>query len=624
MEDVESSIPARFEKIARLHPHRIAVKSALRELSYSELNTAANRIANNLRAGWGEIAEPVGLLCPKSVGFVVGMLGIQKAGKIAVPVDPAFPSARLATLFQDMHAHVVVCEEETVALAKRFAGELESLNIDECHGVENFENPPAMNPPDSIACIFYTSGSTGLPKGVMETHRNLLYLAMRETNDFHICHEDKLTLVASSGRDVFRALLTGAAIHPVDMRQQGFGALVRLLREQGITILNCVTSVFRNTLRSLSSGEQFPSLRLIKLTGEPLYKNDFELYRRHFSDACVLVNSYGPNEAGPSTRFLMDKASVIESSMVPVGYAVPGKEIILVDEAGTPVKLGDPGEIVVRSRYLSAGYWNKAEQTRDAFPGDLSNPQVRRYACGDIGVLRADGCLLYWGRKDTHVKIRGNKVDLAAVEVALLNFETLKEAAVAVLDDGSGDPRLVAYLVAKMAPPPNVNLLSDNLKQTLPGFMIPLAFVFLDKLPVTGIGKVDRRALPIPEVTRPQLDVTYVAPRDEIESQLSLIWKEVLGLIELGVHDNFFHLGGHSLKAMQVVARVLEVFQLDLPVKALFDAPTIAAMAATIAQYQSNPACDERLEHMLSEIEAMTEEEARKRLAGRKRDSEES
>ncbi|MGE5215472.1 MAG: AMP-binding protein [Chloroflexota bacterium] len=614
--DVETSIPARFEKIVRLYSDRIAVKSIHEQLSYSELNHAANRVARVVLDRCGEGQEPVGFLLPKGAPFVIALLGILKAGKIAAPLDPAFPSARLSLMFEDMQARLLVTDHEGFALADGLAGSERCLNISELGTNRVEESPDISISPDAFACLFYTSGSTGSPKGVIENHRNLLHNTMRDTNDYQICAEDKVTFVASSGRDIFRALLNGAAIFPMDIRREGSAGFARWLMEQKITVYNSVTSAFRNFAGTLRGHERFPHLRLIMVTGESVYRSDFELYQKHFSnEGCVFVNRYGPNEAsGVISQYLMNKSTEITGSVVPVGYAATGKEIQLIDESGNPVDVGQPGEIVVTSPYLSPGYWRQPDRSREAFRVSSLENKSRVYHTGDMGMMSPDRCLTHLGRKDDQVKIRGNKVQIAAVETVLLNQGNIREAAVVALENDTGDKRLVAYIVARAQPAPTSSELRESLKASIPDFMIPSAFVVLDKLPVTGIGKVDRRLLAAPSKDRPQLRVSYVAPRNVHEAKLAAIWAEVLELVEVGVLDNFFDLGGHSLTASRVISEVIQAFELELPIKALFDAPTIAEMAAIITQTQAKPASESELAQMLQEVEAMTEAEAHRRM----------
>ena len=310
-----------------------------------------------------------------------------------------------------------------------------------------------------------------------------------------------------------------------------------------ITILNCVTSAFRNFAGTLAHHERFSHLRLIKVTGETLYKSDFELYQQHFSDKCILVNRYGPNEAGHTSQYLIDKEILVTSRVVPVGYADVDKEIQLIDESGNPVGFGQPGEIVVISRYLSPGYWRQPDRTQAVFRVNSLDDHMRAYHTGDMGTMSPDGCLTYLGRKDSQVKIRGNKVEMAAVETALLNLETVREAAVIAVEDHAGDKRLVAYVVGRNVPRPTANELRTALAASLAEYMVPSTFVFLDKLPVIGIDKVDRRALPDPDKRRPELKTPFVASKNPVEEQLTSIWRELLGLDQVGIHDNFFDLG---------------------------------------------------------------------------------
>jgi amino acid adenylation domain-containing protein len=615
IEDVETSIPARFEKIVRMYPDRIAVKSKNEQFTYSELDLAANRVAQAILVRCGETLEPVGLLFPKGVAFVVAMLAILKAGKISVPMDPALPQGQLSLMFNDMQGRLVLTNHAGLAMANSLAGQDQCINIDEL-GIKPNEKCPSLSlSPNTPAFIFYTTGSTGLPKGVIENHRNLLYHTMKDTNDFHICAEDRLTFVASSGRDVLRALLTGAGVHPIDIRQEGFAELGRRLMDDEITILNCVTSVFRNFAGTLAHHERFSHLRLIKVTGETLYKSDFELYQQHFSDECILVNRYGPNEAGHTSQYLIDKEIIVTSRVVPVGYADADKEIQLVNESGNPVGFGQPGEIVVISRYLSPGYWRQPDRTQAVFRVTSLDDHMRAYHTGDRGTMSPDGCLTYLGRKDSQVKIRGNKVEMAAVEAALLNLETVREAVVIAVEDDAGDKRLVAYVVGRNVPGPTANELRTALAASLAEYMVPSTFVFLGKLPVIGIGKVDRRALPDPDKRRPELKIPFVASKNPVEEQLTSIWREILGLDQIGIHDNFFDLGGHSLTAMRVVSRVIKQFPLELPLQFFFQSPTIAEMAGVIMEHQGKQLGKEDLERVLSELEALSDEAAQRLLA---------
>jgi acyl carrier protein len=283
--------------------------------------------------------------------------------------------------------------------------------------------------------------------------------------------------------------------------------------------------------------------------------------------------------------FFLDQEAEPSNNLVPVGYAVPDNEILLLNDSGAQVA-GDEGEIAVRTRYVSPGYWRRPDLTADSFFDDPADKQGKIYRTGDLGRMLPDGCLLHLGRKDFFVKIRGYRVELEEIEMMLTEYPGVKEAVVTAWNNNSGDERLVAYVVPKKIPGPNVAEMRRFLKSQLPDYMIPATFISLDALPLTDTLKVDRKALPQSDGLRPEIAVSYGAPRNWIEEALVTIWAESLELERVGVHDNFFDLGGHSLTATRIIARVVKTFTLELPIRALFDCPTVAEMARVIAQRQ--------------------------------------
>jgi len=300
---------------------------------------------------------------------------------------------------------------------------------------------------------------------------------------------------------------------------------------------------------------------------------------------------------------------------VPVGYAVEDKEVILLDEGGCEVGVGQVGEIAVKSRYLAAGYWREPELTKARFLLDPNGGDQRIYLTGDLGRMEPDGCLFHLGRRDFQVKIRGYRVEVSEVEMALLEHAAVKEVAVASREVQSGDRRLVAYFVPTGQPAAGVRELRNFLKDRLPDYMIPSAFVMLRTLPLTPNGKVDRLALPEPEKSRPELGTPFVAPSTPVEEELSRIWAEVLSLDQVGIRDNFFDLGGHSLAAARVVSQVIKQFQLELPLQSLFQSPTVAEMAMIITENQAKKVGQEEMARMLAELEPLSDEQAEQLLA---------
>lgn len=413
------------------------------------------------------------------------------------------------------------------------------------------------------------------------------------TNDLHICPEDRLTLLtfatAQAIRNIFAALLNGAALFPLDVREQGVTHLAKWLIHEEITIYMSGSPLFRHFAESLTRVEKFPKLRLIRLGSESVSIRHVELYQRYFSPDCIFANALSNTESGTIRKYFICKEAWITGSVVPVGYEVDDKEILLLD-GDRKVGFNEVGEIVVKSRYLSPGYWQRPDLTKAAFVPSPDGGDERIYRTGDLGWLLPDDCLVRLGRKDSQVKIRGYRVETVEVERALLELDIFREAAVIAQEDQSGGRRLVAYVVPKRNPAPTVNALRRDLAKRLPDYMIPSIFMVLDTLPLAPNGKIDRRALPAPPSVRPELDTPFATPRTPVEELLAGIWANVLELDQIGIHDNFFGLGGDSLLASQVVSRVSDAFQVQLTVRSLFESPTVADMAAVIAENQGKKA----------------------------------
>jgi acyl-coenzyme A synthetase/AMP-(fatty) acid ligase len=492
------------------------------------------------------------------------------------------------------------------------------LNIDEVDENLSAENPGLAIPPDAVASIFYTSGSTGEPKGVMQNHRSILHRVMVDTNTFHICPEDRLSLLSSpsysvSLRNLFGALLNGATVHPFDIDEDGLARLADWLIQEEITIYFSVPTVFRHFLESATASRPFSQLRLIYLAGEPVTRRDVELYKAHFSHNCILVNSLASNEAGIMRQYFMDHDVQLTGNIVPAGYAVDDKEILILNDADQLVGEHQVGEIAVKSRYLSPGYWRRAELTGAAFGPDPAGGDGRIYRTGDLGCLLPDGCLVYLGRKGLRVKIRGARVELEEVEAMLGLHPAVREVVIETRTDDSEDSRLVAYIVSDQEQAATTSELRHFLQTKLPEYMIPSAFVFLEALPLSPNGKVDRKALPNPGVYRPALETPFVAPRTPVEAELTKIWAEVLSIPQVGVHDDFWELGGHSLAAMRVISRVADRSLIELPMQTLFEAPTVAGTGRELVHYQIQHGQGEELSRLAAELEALSTDEVEKR-----------
>ncbi len=497
-----------------------------------------------------------------------------------VPLDSHASPTLLQAVLHETQAPLLLTagagDTETAAVA----GQAQVLRVDDIlAGGGPEDDPPIVIAPDAFAYIYFTSGSTGRSKGVVDTHRNVLHNVRRYTNTLRISPLDRLSLVPSPGvsgavSSLFGALLSGAAVLPFDVRGQGAAALGAWVARERITIYHSVPALFR---QMAVSGERFPHLRLIRLEGDQMTRRDWELYRERFPETCILVNGLGATECGLVRQFFIDTETPVADGVVPIGYPVEDMEVLVLDDHGQPVESGAVGEVAVRSRYLATGYWQRPDVTRAAFRDDPANPGVRVYRTGDLGRMRQDGCLEYLGRKDFRVKLRGEWVDVADVEAALLGVDGVREAAAAV-HGGADDARLVGYIVPE-GEAPTVSAVRRRLAATLPAVMVPSLFVVLQRLPLNSNGKLDRHALPPPPAERPRLDDAFVAPGTDTERVLAGIWSEVLGLHPVGVHDRFFDLGGDSLRMSQVQNRIRERLGLDLAPVILFEHPTIHALA---------------------------------------------
>ena len=329
---------------------------------------------------------------------------------------------------------------------------LEILNIDDIDREISTENLDLPLRADDFAYIIYTSGSTGKPKGVIQNHRYILHLTMNYTNSGHICDSDRLGLLyspnfAGAVRDIFCSLLNGATLLPYDVKQEGLIGLSSWLKEQEITIFFAVATMFRHFVSTLDKQEKFPKLRLIQIGSETVYKKDVELYQQHFSDDCIFVANLGGSEVSPIRQFFVDRETEITGSTVPAGYAVEDHEVLIFDDDNQPLGFNEIGDIVVRSRYLFCGYWQREDLTKKVLLKDAEDENKLLYKTGDLGCMLPDGCLMHLGRKDFQVKVRGYRVDVSEVEMVILNTSLIRETAVIASTDNMGEQCLRAFIV---------------------------------------------------------------------------------------------------------------------------------------------------------------------------------
>jgi amino acid adenylation domain-containing protein len=588
-EDIEQTIPARFEQIVRRYPDRLAIKTPQHNWTYDLLNREANRLAHALLGSIGGGKSPVVILIEQSAPLIAAYLGAMKAGKLAVVLDPSQPSARLAEFMAETQPACVVTHADQYIQAAELAGSTcPVIRLDQLPADLPDTDPDAPSAPGDPAMILYTSGSTGRPKGVIGDHRTWIHNARSYANAFYISCEDRVTLLSlgtsQAVKNICMALLNGAALFPFEVRQRGLDEFLALLEREKITITVLGASLFRSLADVLPKPEHLTHLRLIRLGSEPVQTTDLDLYKKHFPSDCVLVNGLASGETATTRFYCMDHHSEISSNILPVGYPVEDKTILLLDDNGKEVEPGQEGEIVVKSEYLAPGYWRNPELTDAVFRPGETPAGARLYFTGDLGRMDRDGCLTCLGRKNARVKIRGYGVDLIEVEIALTHLDPVKEPVVMAHQNNAGYAYLVAYIVPVALPGPTNNALRQALSEILPDYMIPTTFVILSALPRTTSGKIDRQVLPAPG--RPYRDPTrpWTLPRNPIETTIAKIWSEVLGHEAVDVHDHFYDLGGESLQALRIMAKIRQSFNADVDLQSLIDAPTVAEMAMQVAK----------------------------------------
>ena len=589
--DVDGSIPVRFARVAAADPARLAVLAGSERLTYGELDRRSSHLAAVIVREAASPTAPVAVAVGEPSAAIVAMLATWKAGRLCVPLDPtALPAARVQVILHDAAPALVITDPGGRAVIERApvaAVSTRELRLEELDPGAPDPSLPIEAGADTLACLLYTSGSTGEPKGLLRSHGNVLHRARCAISSLGIGPTDRVSALHSPSfaaglRDVMAALLAGATLLPFDLRRAGLGGLAGWIRREEISVLCAVVTTFRHLLASVEPGERFPSVRIVRLGSEPLSRQDVERFRTHFASDCVLVAGYGASEASGIVEYRLRHDSPLPAGRVPAGYPLEGVELQVLDEDDRPVEPDQPGEVVVRSRYLSEGYWRRPDLTQATFRPDPVDPTLRVYRTGDVGRLRSDGCLELVGRRDQQVKVRGYRVHPGEIELALVEHPAIREAVVIAPVDQAGEPRLVAYVAATGGAPPSAGALRQFLQPRLPAYMVPAAFVVLESLPVNPSGKVDRAALPAPP-PRPASRTGAPAPLGSpLEYQIAQIWEELFEVSPIGGDDDFFDLGGDSLLAASFVAAMEDSTGRALSPSVLLEASTVADLAALL------------------------------------------
>ncbi|RPI03062.1 MAG: amino acid adenylation domain-containing protein, partial [Calditrichaeota bacterium] len=574
----EKTLHQQFESMVNRLPDKPAVYCEGTTLSYEQLNQQANRLAHYLRQAGVSSETIVGISMNRSVQLIVAVLAVLKAGGAYVPIDPLYPQERIEYIFHDAGIGILLTESSLEHLFTSYSSMVISLD----HAQDQLEMLSVENPenkilPEQLAYIIYTSGSTGRPKGAMLQHLGAVNMALRLSRIYELQHEHRKLMFASfsfdaSVEEIFVTLFSGATLYLAKKHDILPGPdLVEYINQHEITHITLPPSVLvilpENELRGLKS---------ISSAGEACSKSIAD----RWAGNRLLVNAYGPTENSVCASAFQVR-EMPNRAAVPIGKALDNVKLYVLDDQLEETPVGIPGELCISGIGLARGYLHRPDLTADKFvPNPLGDPGERLYRTGDLVRYLPDGNIEYLGRIDDQVKLRGFRIELGEIEQVLLRHSALLQVVVLMqsLADAKSDRKLVAYYQVKPDSALTVDELRAMVKDSLPDYMMPQVFIRVDEIPLTVNGKVDRRRLPLPTLEDIGTTVEYVAPRNDEERDIAAVWSEVLGKPEIGIHDNFFDIGGHSLLATQVISRLRELLNLDIPVALIFEAPTVAEM----------------------------------------------
>ncbi|WP_197262107.1 non-ribosomal peptide synthetase [Brevibacillus laterosporus] len=582
-----------FEEQVRKTPDHIAAVAEEGQLTYQELNERANRLARVLRAKGVQADSIVGLMIERSLEMIIGIFGILKAGGAYLPIDPSYPQERIEYLLKDSGTSILLLSQ-SVKEHVEFSGA--TLSLDELELYEgDGSNLESACISGHLAYIIYTSGSTGKPKGVMVEHHSVVNRLLWMQKRYPLEDRDVILQKTPISFDVsvwelFWWSWTGATVCLLPPGgEKDPRTIVQAIEQHQVTTMHFVPSMLHIFLESVALRQDANRLRYLRrvfTSGEALHVKHAERFRTllYQANGTTLHNLYGPTEATVDVSFYdcpMDETI----TQIPIGKPIDNIRLYVVNRRGKMQGIGMPGELCITGVGVARGYYHRLDLTEEKFVTNPFHPGERMYRTGDLARWLPDGNIEYMGRIDHQVKIRGNRIELGEIEARLLQLPFVKETVVMARPDREGNDYLSAYYVAEEKL--SISDIRKQLSQTLPSYMIPSYFVQVESMPLTSNGKVDRKALPEPE-GNVEKGREYLAPRNQLEEQLALIWKAVLGIESIGVRDNFFELGGHSLKATALVARIHQQLQIEVPLREVFQSPTIEGLARIMSRMDTN------------------------------------
>jgi amino acid adenylation domain-containing protein len=615
----EKRIHELFEEQAVRAPDRIAGINEVEEICYGELNRRANQLGNYLRRRGAGAEVRVGICMERGVEMFVGLLGILKSGGAYVPLDPTYPAERLSFMLEDAAVRFIVTQERLKSIFETKPAELICIDSDHSEiAQESGENIDSEVGGEKLAYVIYTSGSTGLPKGAMITHRSVVNLVSDAVGKLRLEQESKFLQFASLSFDVAVEeiypvwSIGGSVVLRSDEDSYSSTELEKTIKRHQITTLELPTVYWREWVREMSRAQtRAPRSLNLVITGDE--KISLELLKEWESHEVSLLHVYGVTEATvnsivyPVPAGISDQASFASA---PIGLPIANTEVYLLNDRLQPMPPRIPSELYLGGAGVARGYLNRPELTAERFvPSPFGKqPGSRLYRSGDLAKSSPNGCIEFVGRIDHQLKIRGYRIEPAEVEIVLKQVPSIRECIVIAREDTPGAKRLVAYLILKEKNAGTVEELRRFLKQRLPSHLVPSSFVILEELPLSPHGKVDRRALPAPDKYDVEPGGTYVAPSTPIQEDVSRIYCEVLRIEKVGIYDDFFALGGHSLLVTQVISRVNRDLEVELPIRALFDYPTVNGLVTAIVESQAELFDEAVLSQMLADLEDLPED----------------
>jgi amino acid adenylation domain-containing protein len=584
------SVVDRFEKQVAEYAERLALVSSSLSYTYAELNSAANRLARTLLAVSESDCSPVAVLMDQEEPIIPAILGILKTGKPYVAIDPLDASQRRQRVMTKAGVQTIVTTSARISELDELGASGIRTMIWEESRTKSDDNPGLILKPETTAAVFFTSGSTGEPKGVSRDHRQILHSTWLNTNTYFVSASDRQSLLyfpgfTASVPSIYDTLLNGATLFSLSPGRMSPGELLGWLADNRVSHFAVPAGLWRELIGSLDQPAELPHLRLVTIAGQTLYAKDILEFQEKFGRYAVLLYVLAMTEAGAVTQAYIDRTSKIGDGPVPVGYPLPDKHVEIVDEHCRPLPSGEIGTVWISSPYLSLGYWQDPEKTTQVFVENADGSGSRTFRTSDRGCVHPDGCVEFFGRNDSIIKLRGYRIDTEAIETSLNAHPDVSQAAVVVRHRSYGDPYLAAYLTCTTKEAPSSQTLRDHIIQTLPHFMVPDRFVWIEKMVLTTSGKIDRQALARLFTPRPLQDEDFIAPRNPTEVSLAVIWEELLEVDQIGVRDSFVDLGGDSLLAMRMAQLVERKLKIKLPAE-FFSKSTIEELSRLILEHQ--------------------------------------